>query len=213
MGRITVEYAKKIIRKKPMTQSLKKRFIENGLSDLLDEVYIRTAELFEENRSANKAFKRHLEQILPCIAFYEALIKKTGCKRKALELYNKWAFDRLKKMAVILRIIMKTGLYRKTPEIFDKMIDRLFGQQAGFVSRKIKVSRPFARDILRCHYYENCKKYGCPDITQFFCKSDDITYGNMHPKLVWGRTQTLGTGGSCCDFRLYLITSAIKQFD
>lgn len=24
----------------------------------------------------------------------------------------------------------------------------------------------------------------------------------MHPKLKWGRTKTLGQGGDCCDFRL-----------
>lgn len=34
-------------------------------------------------------------------------------------------------------------------------------------------------------------KYGCPELTQFFCKSDDICYGNLHPKLVWARNKTL----------------------
>lgn len=47
-------------------------------------------------------------------------------------------------------------------------------------------------------------KYGCPELTQFFCKSDDICYGNLHPKLVWARTKTLGMGGDCCDFKLYM---------
>lgn len=25
---------------------------------------------------------------------------------------------------------------------------------------------------------------------------------DMHPKVIWGRTQTLGKGGDCCDFRM-----------
>ena len=58
--------------------------------------------------------------------------------------------------------------------------------------------------MLVCPYFETCKKYGCPELTRFFCKSDDITYGNLHPRLVWHRTQILGTGGECCDFRLFI---------
>ena len=196
--------AKKAIKSKDMPKSLEKRFIENGLSDLLDGVYVRTAELLEENSSASKALYTHLEQILPCIAFYEALLKKTGNKEEALKLYDEWAFDSLKKVAEMFRKIMKTGLYKKIPSIADKLIDMAFGSDAGFESRSVEGSKPFARDMLVCPYYETCKKYGCPELTQFFCKSDDITYGNLHPKLVWGRTQTLGTGGNCCDFRLWL---------
>lgn len=201
---MTKKEAVKIIRKKNMPKSLENRFIENGLSDLLEEVYIRSAELFEENRSANRALQTHLDQILPCIAFYEALLKKTGSKEAALKLYDEWAFDSLLKLAVAFRKIMNTGLYKKIPAIADKLIDKAFGSEAGFVSKSVADSKPFARDMLVCPYYETCKKYGCPEITQFFCKSDDITYGNLHPKLVWKRTQTLGMGGECCDFRLYL---------
>ena len=31
---------------------------------------------------------------------------------------------------------------------------------------------------------------------------DDAGYGNLHPKLIWGRTKTIGRGGDCCDFLL-----------
>ena len=206
MGRkeITVKAVRKYIRKKSMTRSLEKRFIDNGLTDQLDGVYARSVELFSENSSASEALHTHLQQILPCIAFYEALLTKTGSREEALKLYDEWAFDFIKKLAVTIRKIMNTGLYKKTPLIFDKMIDKMFGSDAGFKSKRVEGSKPFARDMLVCPYYETCKKYGCPELTQFFCKSDDIAYGNMHPKLVWGRTQTLGTGGECCDFRLHL---------
>lgn len=199
-----IKTAKKIISRKPMTKSLKARFKANRFSDTLDDVYRRTAELFDENVSADKALFAHLEQILPCIAFYETLLKKTASKAEAHDLFEAWAFDELEKIAVFLQMIMKTGLWRRTPEIFDRLIDKSFGNAAGFRNVRVDDAKGFARDMLVCPYYETCKKYGCPELTKFFCKSDDITYGNLHPRLVWNRTKTLGTGGDCCDFRLYI---------
>lgn len=32
--------------------------------------------------------------------------------------------------------------------------------------------------------------------------ADDICYGDVHPKVIWGHTKTLGKGGDCCDFRM-----------
>ena len=60
----------------------------------------------------------------------------------------------------------------------------------------------FKMDMLECPYMNICRKYGCPEIVPAFCASDDVAYGNMHPKLVWGRTKTLGRGDECCDFKL-----------
>ena len=63
----------------------------------------------------------------------------------------------------------------------------------------------FRMDMLECPYMSICKKYGCPEIVPAFCVSDDVAYGNMHPRLVWGRTKTLGRGDDCCDFKLTVI--------
>jgi hypothetical protein len=78
----------------------------------------------------------------------------------------------------------------------------MFGKAAGFDYRPVPDAPVFAADMTRCPYVDTCARYGCPELAQFSCKADDVTYGSLHPKLVWGRTQTLGTGGSCCDFRL-----------
>ena len=202
---MTAKQAKKLIGKKPMPKSLKARFIANGLSDRLESVCTRTSELFSDNAAASKALYTHLEQILPCIAYYEELIAYTDDKEQALKLYDEWAFDRLEKLAKMFRKVMQLpALYKKVPKLGERLIDSVFGSDAGFQSRKAEGAAGFARDMTVCPYYETCKKYGCPELTQFFCKSDDITYGSLHPKLIWGRTQTLGTGGECCDFRLYV---------
>lgn len=55
-------------------------------------------------------------------------------------------------------------------------------------------------DMMVCPYFNNCKKYNCPEFATVFCNSDDISYGNMHPWVNWGRTKTLGKGDECCDF-------------
>ena len=201
---ITPKDAKKIIRKKPMPKALEKGFFHNGWENHLDRVYIRTAELFADNASASRALYTHLEQLLPCIAFYETLQEITGSKEFALDFIGKWAFVEAEKLIPIAQTIMKLGFYKKMPDLCEMLLHKMFGADAGFDSREVPGAKKFARDMTVCPYFETCKKYGCPELTQFACKADDITYGNLHPKLVWARTQTLGMGGECCDFRLYL---------
>lgn len=207
MGKETESYklVKKYIKKKSMTSSLLKEFREHGLENQLERVYLRSAELFEDNMDVNKALQSHLGQILPCIAFYEVLIEQEGSKEKALDIYEKWSLCGIEKMAKSIQNIMKLpGLYKLIPGMFDNMIDKLFGIKAGFKSNKVDNAEGFARDMIVCPYVSTCKKYGYPELTQFFCKSDDICYGNMHSKLVWARTKTLGRGDEYCDFRLYI---------
>ena len=197
--------AKKYIKNKPMPCSLKQEFENHALGYLLEGIYHRTAELLKENKYASPALQRHLQQILPCIAFYEALVEKAGSKENALEIYAAWCFGKIEKMAKWIPKIMKIpGLYKKVPDIMRGMLDKLFGHAAGFDYVEVECENGFAVNMTVCPYVETCKKYGCPELVQFFCKSDDITYGNMHKKLVWGRTKTLGTGGDCCDFSMWI---------
>lgn len=201
---ITTNEAVKIIRKEHLPKSLEKRFKDNGLEIYLDEVYSRTAELFNDNADASKELYTHLGQILPSIAYYEALLKHTGNKEEALRKFDEWAYDDIIGMMPTIKRIMALGVYRIMPWMCSKMLDKLFGEKAGFQSRPVPDAPLFSRDMTVCPYFETCKKYGYPEVTQLFCKSDDITYGDLHPKLIWKRTQTLGMGGECCDFRLWL---------
>lgn len=140
---------------------------------LLDGVYRRSAELIEDNQNVSEGLKRHLGQILPCIAFYEALLEKEGSREKALVVFESWCFGKIEKMAGMLPKLMKIpGLYKKMPALMNKMLDKMFGEKCGFQYETVNQENGFA--------------------------------ANMHPKLVWGRTKTLGTGGDCCDFSLYI---------
>lgn len=197
--------AKRYIRKMPMPKSLLYEFQKNGIDDHLEKVYIRTAELLEDNKDSNKALHIHLKQILACIAFYEVLIEKEGSRDKALVVYDQWSLFEMEKTKKSIQNLMKIpGIYQLTPGIFNRWIDKMFGADAGFQSKKVPGAKGFARDMVQCPYMLTCEKYGYPELTQFFCKSDDICYGSMHPKLVWARTKTLGRGDDCCDFRLFI---------
>ena len=59
--------------------------------------------------------------------------------------------------------------------------------------------------VLRCPYVDICRECGCPEIITTFCDSDDISFGNIHPRLIWGRTKTIGRGDPMCDFKYQLI--------
>ncbi|MBQ8201206.1 MAG: L-2-amino-thiazoline-4-carboxylic acid hydrolase [Clostridia bacterium] len=201
---IAIETVKKSIRRKPMPKSLRKGFIASGWEGHLTGVYLRAAELFAEHADASPALHTHLEQLLPCIAFYETVKRITGSQEEAIAFFDKWAFIEIEKLMPMVRGVMKLGLYRLMPTACGWMLDRMFGEKAGFAYRAVPGGRKFSVDMIRCPYVEICRKYGCPEMAQFACRADDITYGNLHPRLNWARTQTLGTGGECCDFRLHL---------
>lgn len=195
---------RRIIRRKPITKSLYNGFIANGWEAQLPAVYERAAALFADNTGAGKALAMHLEQLLPMIALYEKAADITGSREKALAFMDKWAFIETEKMMKYARALMKLGLYRLMPAMCSWMLDRIFGEAAGFRYRRVPDAPGFAADMLRCPYVDACARYGCPELAQFSCRADDITYGALHPRLIWARTQTLGTGGSCCDFHLYV---------
>lgn len=202
--RESMKKAKKWIRRKPIPSSLEAEFKRNAWQDWLDKVYLRTAELVPDNENAPKEVLNHLEQILPSIAFYEILLEKEDSKERALEVFEKYCFIKLEKMAKMIPIFLKIpGLYRKMPSLMNRMLHGKFGPKAGFELIEKECENGFATDMIRCPYVETCKKYGYPELAQFFCKSDDLCFDNMHPKLIWGRTKTLGMGGDCCDFKLY----------
>ena len=201
---ITPARAKRIIQSRPITKSLANGFAARGWEAHLPAVYERSAALFSENAGASKALMTHLEQLLPMIALYEKAKELTGSQEEALAFFDQWAFIEAEKMMKYARALMKLGLYRLMPAMCEWLLPRMFGHAAGFDYRRVPGAPKFAADMTRCPYVETCAKYGVPELAQISCRADDITYGNLHPRLIWARTQTLATGGRCCDFRLYV---------
>ena len=60
----------------------------------------------------------------------------------------------------------------------------------------------FDLTIHKCLWYDTCVECGCPEACRFFCECDNYSFGDLK-KVSFRRTQTLGTGGSCCDFHFH----------
>ena len=98
-----------------------------------------------------------------------------------------------KMLAGVLRL---PGLYRLIPGISARMVHKIFGEAAGFAANEYRTAGGVMRiDMVKCPYHETCVRYSCPELCACFCDSDDIAYNNMHPKLIWHRTKTLGRCG------------------
>ncbi len=161
-------------------------------------------QLRAENAGASKEKQQHLEsQILPGIAAYETL-QTVMPKEQALQTVHGYVEEHAWKLRKIFLVLMRIpGFYRQVPKIFANELPKMFGPAAGFTFTGLElVNGTFRADMVRCPYRDTCVQYGCPELCPSFCDSDDITYDNLHPKLIWHRTKTLGHGGDCCDFGL-----------
>ena len=164
----------------------------------------RLAELWEENAGATPEEKFHLEsQILPGIAAYQVL-QTVLPREEALATLHGYVEERAWKLRKgILGLMRIPGLWRRVPGLFAKGTRKFFGSAAGFAARELEVTGSVWRiDMTKCPYHDACVRYGCPELCPCFCDSDDITYGDQHPRLLWRRTETLGRGGGRCDFCL-----------
>lgn len=197
------------MKKSYITQNFQKTVAERFPAQsaaLLAAYQKRLTELRAENADASPEKQRHLEgQILPGIAAYETL-QTAMPKEEALETVHHYVELKAWRLRrAILKLMRLPGLYRKVPGIFARQTPRLFGTAAGFAATELQTTGGVWRiDMTRCPYHDVCGQYGCPELCRCFCDSDDITYDNMHPQLLWHRTKTLGRGDDCCDFCLKL---------
>lgn len=188
---------------KGFQQTVQERF--PAQSKALNEACMRRlAQLHVDNTDASKEKKRHLEkQILPGIAVYETLkivMTPEEAFRTVHGYVESYALSARKMLVGLLRL---PGLYRLVPGASVRMMHKTFNGAAGFAAKEYRIAGGVMRiDMVKCPYHESCVRYGCPELCACFCDGDDIAYDNMHPKLLWHRTKTLGRGGDCCDFGL-----------
>lgn len=186
---------------------LESKYGKEKATIILNKALQRYEELITENSDEPKAYYMHTrERIYPSIALFDALFSEGVSRKEAEEVVTGYYRWRSTGMASKIKSIFKIpGLYRIVPKFFSSIARKSFGPEAGFVSENHSVSKNEVRfDMVQCPYQMTCAKYGCPEIVKGFCDADDICYGHMHPKVIWGRTKTLGYGDGVCDFKITL---------
>ena len=165
----------------------------------------RYEQLCDDNKNEPEALKKHtFRRIYPGIAMYESMTSSGIPSEKAVWYIREYFLRYCAKTVPNLkRVIALPGIAKRIPDLFMKISEASFPEEAGFVYEFPERKKNEARfNIVRCPYMETCRKYGCPEICRAFCDSDDAAYGNLHKKLKWGRTKTIGRGADCCDFLL-----------
>ena len=136
--------------------------------------------------------------LLPRIALYQVLLEQNYSKEQALKLLEAHmvianAIPMRKKYDALDRLpcayfLFRTGFAKivRSSDLWDADVDD-------------SDSSEFHVTMHRCFWHDTFAEYGCPEICQFACQCDDLTYSDLH-HIDYSRTQTLGTGGTCCDF-------------
>ena len=194
-----------------MSQKIKeipmsKRFFPGLLPIAGDEkfkqVVVRYQDLFEKHElPKHPALQWHLiEGILPGLAYYQILREGGETQESALAMIDQ-AFEvlfsdnfaKMKKLGRLgfiypfLRIIIKPTMRQYPPE--------------GWKIDWLEIDKSAIRfDMKSCFYFDTFSKYGAPELTASFCRVDDLTYGDMSPRIKWQRSKTIARGEACCDF-------------
>ena len=144
--------------------------------------------------------RRHTHnEIFPRIAMYRALQEKVPERAMSI-MDNGVKIAGVKVGKMIGTITSLPGMSKVFIRIMRYGLKNMFGESASFkqlIHHESKEELKF--DILVCPYCKFCNLCGCPELIHNFCDSDVFCYGNL-PGVYFSRTQTLGTGGTCCDF-------------
>ncbi|WP_321972833.1 L-2-amino-thiazoline-4-carboxylic acid hydrolase [Paratractidigestivibacter sp.] len=77
-----------------------------------------------------------------------------------------------------------------------------FGPEAGFANTvHTATASEYRMDMTACPYATYCTAEGCPELTHIFCDNDLYAYAHLDG-IRFAREETLGTGGTKCDFWL-----------
>lgn len=151
--------------------------------------------------NASKGERQHLDgTILPTVALYKALQEIDS--ENALDIAHKVMMNLCEMAGAVAGKLMKfPGMKPAFMWLLPKMAVNMFGENCGFRYENYEVGKRILKmDMTSCPYCRYAKLLEVPELTYVFCDSDFATYGNL-PGIRFERTQTLGTGGSCCDFR------------
>ena len=181
--------------------ALAKRYDKAALTDILRRAENHYAALSAQCEGATPGEHFHLDNtILPTAAIYKALLEVDSANALAVthEALISLCQTGNRMMRLILRVPGMKGLFMR---LLPKMALKMFGRESGFDYTNFHADKAhLTMDTTVCPYCKYARLLGVEALMPTFCESDFATYGGL-PGIRFERTQTLGTGGSCCDFR------------
>lgn len=144
--------------------------------------------------------KTLVQTILPRIALYQALAADGFSKEETYTCLRTYMLDTVaaKKHSSTAKMEWVPGFYAIYSRVFLKIMSTTDLQESTQ-----RCGRDFFDvTITKCLWHTACVENGCPELCHLFCDVDNVTYGGLK-KLGFTRTQTLGYGGSCCDFHFF----------
>jgi len=173
-----------------------------SLSEFEHDLQETLVPMLEEHKHDNAVLKEEAyHYILPAIAVYRTL--RHYSPDAAIDLFREmWIYgaelgaERLREKAEDSEFL-NAWIMNVTPKNCDA---------GAFVFEIIRQTQTETEyHVKSCPYVRLCAYYGCPEIVTVFCDCDDIAFGHIHPRLIWGRTETIGRGDMVCNFKYTLL--------
>lgn len=163
-------------------------------SEMLNTIMKQTTE------KTKNQLKTLTQTILPRIALYKTFFNEGFSGDETNKYMRKYMLEIIaaKKHSATEKLEKFPGFYHIYSRVFLKIMS----------TTDLQVStQNYGRDfydvtITKCLWHTACVENGCEELCSLFCDVDDITYGGLK-KIGFSRTQTLGYGGSCCDFHFF----------
>jgi hypothetical protein len=153
-------------------------------------------------RKSREVEKHMRVNILPGIAFYQAMLKNGIGKEKAYRVFHDELQKSSKKMSDVFKVLkFIPGFQSLMRRLSKKMATSPSAKDLWDLEIKRDTKEEFSYDITRCVYTEILSDYDCPELCKAFCDTDITSMKGLEPDITLVRTQTLGYGGSCCDNR------------
>lgn len=185
-------------------QDLERRLGKETADQIMKASDVKCLDLQREYRHLPAEEKQHTDLIFINAAVYLCIcdhLPKEDAYQIMEDATLKYALSIGKLLDEVTRLPGMAKLFMK---VFQKMLVSSFNESAGFASTCYeKTNMAISFDITACPYLKYFTAAGCPELCKIACISDDACYGHMK-RVEFKRTQTLGRGGKCCDFRLHV---------
>ena len=193
-GRISSEF-------KSITDPQQRRAILSEYSSLL-----------KEHEGTDKILMNHLKNaILPAVAINRVLPRFGVSETEARKIIRRAILESAKPMGRVFQGLGRVPGFYSLFKLMCKMSAKTAFGPLGWDMRWLKTKRDEIRwDCHSCFYHDVFSKYKMPELTPYFCESDDVMYGGI-PGIKWGRTKTIGKGAKICDFYFFRDKKNLKN--